>query len=91
IGFFDGHEDETFDLAVASAVEGMLARSRADDSTAQAVRDAVMRVTAPESPIDVHVTPDIDQLRSAWTEVLDRWGIPRPPAAAVPEIEGEPE
>jgi hypothetical protein len=50
-----------------------------------------MRVTAPESPIDVHVTTDIDQLRSVWTEVLDRWGIPRPPAAAVPEIEGEPE
>lgn len=91
ISFFRGHEDETLDLAVASAVEGMLARSSADDETALAVFDAVMRVTAPESPIDVHVTPDIDQLRSVWAEVLDRWGIPRAPALVIPEIESEPE
>jgi hypothetical protein len=86
IHFFEDRRDADFDRAVASAVEGMLARSRADDSTARAVRDAVMRVTSPESPIDVHVTPDVDQLRSVWEEVLQRWGIQRPPAADVPDL-----
>jgi hypothetical protein len=86
IAFFEGRSNAAFDFAVASAVEGLLARSRADEMTAEAIRAAVFRVTGDERPIDVHVTPDIDQLRSVWEEVRQRWGIPPAPAAAVPEL-----